>query len=87
MAKFPSGINGPFVGKLGNLVGSTWKGIPYVKTVNERTTPATDDEKSNRQKFALAQRWLRPLLDFVRQGFKGYSTTVEGFVSCQIAPA
>ncbi|WP_315818790.1 DUF6266 family protein [Paraflavitalea speifideaquila] len=40
-------------------------------------------EKANRSKFGMAQYWLKPILDFVRQGFKGYSPTVEGFVAAK----
>ena len=83
MARFTNNSIGPFVGKLGVVIGSSWKGIPYMKTLNERKKPATENEKSNRQKFAQAQKWLKPLLDFVRQGFKGYSPTVEGFVAAK----
>ena len=44
-----------------------------------RTKKISAKEKANRQKFKVAQEWLSYLLDFVRQGYKGYSPTVEGF--------
>lgn len=31
----------------------------------------------------MAQAWLKPLLPFVREGFKGYSTTVEGYLAAK----
>jgi Family of unknown function (DUF6266) len=80
MARFNNGINGPFVGRVGPVVGSSWKGIPYMKAkYRKRTKHISDKEKANRIKFAKAQEWLQPLLKFVREGFKGYSPTVEGF--------
>ena len=35
MAKLKQGIFGPISGKLGNLVGSTWLGIPYLKKTTD----------------------------------------------------
>ena len=84
MGKLTNGINGPFVGKVGTVVGSSWKGIPYMKgTYKKRTGRASLQEKSNRNKFAMAQRWLKPVISFVREGFKNYSPTVEGFLAAK----
>ena len=83
MAKFHHGINGPFSGKLGTVVGATWKGIPYMRSLPIRTAKATAGEKANRARFTIAQQWLSPLLDFVRVGFKGYTPTVEGFIAAK----
>jgi hypothetical protein len=80
MARLVNGIMGPLNGKVGTVVCSSWKGIPYVKArPGKRTKPARKKEAANRQKFAKAHEWLQPLLDFVRTGFKGYSDKVEGF--------
>lgn len=84
MARIPNGINGPIVGKIGNVVGSSWKGIPYLKAkYKKRTAKITRKEAGNRKKFGEAQRWLKPLLDYVRVGFKGYSERSEGFVAAK----
>lgn len=32
MGKIKKGVFGEFTGKVGNLVGCTWKGIPYMRT-------------------------------------------------------
>ncbi|MBO9571679.1 MAG: hypothetical protein J7497_05655 [Chitinophagaceae bacterium] len=80
MAKMEQGINGPFSGKVGTVVGATWKGKPYMRArPTKRTSPSTDNEVANYSKFAMAHYWLKPILDFVRQGFKGFTETVEGF--------
>ena len=84
MAKFNNGLHGALSGKVGGVIYSSWKGIPYVKAANAtRTKSISDKEKGNRQKFALAQQWLRPLLNFVRIGFKGYTPTWEGFAAAK----
>ncbi len=80
MAKMTNGIMGAFNGKVGTVVGATWKGIPYMRSIpRSRTGPISKKEKANREKFAVAQYWLKPLLEFVRVGFKDYSPTVTGF--------
>ena len=84
MGKLINGINGPFLGKVGNGIGSSWKGIPYIKgPYKKRTGKASEGEKGNRNKFGMAQRWLQPALPFVREGFKNYSPTVDGFLAAK----
>ena len=84
MGRLVGGINGPVQGKIGTIIGSSWKGIPYVKgPYKKRTTQISKLETRNREKFAAAHFWLRPILEFVREGFKGYSPTVEGFIAAK----
>jgi hypothetical protein len=84
MARLKSGIIGPISGKVGTVIGSTWKGQPYLKAAHKpRTKRISQKELANRRKFAMAQEWLRPLTKFVREGFKGYTETVEGFVAAK----
>ena len=84
MGKFIEGINGGTIGKIGNTHGSSWKGIPYVKgPFKKRTKNISPDEVANRSKFTLSQYWLKPLLGFVREGFRGYTPTVEGFIAAK----
>jgi hypothetical protein len=62
MARYLNGIHGPFIGTVGSIVGSTYNGKPYMKSrPDKRTTVVSAKELANRQKFAVAQAWLRPL--------------------------
>src|SRR5882724_9425976 len=80
MGKLIIGINGPVQGKIGTIVGSSWKGVPYVKgPYKKHTRKAAEGAARNRSKFALAHYWLQPLKVFVREGFRGYAERVEGF--------
>ena len=84
MGKLSIGINGPVQGKVGSVIGSSWRGIPYIKgPYKKRTGEAGAGEAGNRNKFGEAQRWLKPLLKFVREGFKGYTDTVQGFIAAK----
>lgn len=79
MARYKKGINGPISGKIGNVVGSSWNGIDYLKQKPVRTAPPTEGELKNRFVFELVHNWVHPLLEFVRIGFKNYSPTNYGY--------
>ncbi len=84
MGRLLSGINAPFIGKVGTAVGSHRKGVPYIKAApGKRSAKRQPGEKANQDKFRLAHRWLQPLLDFVREGFRNYSPSVEGFLAAK----
>jgi hypothetical protein len=80
MATLPEGIHGTPKGKLGTIIGSSWKGKPYIKVRSrKRTKKRSDEEKYNQDKFATLHEFLRPLLIFLRAGFKGYDGRLEGY--------
>ncbi|RZK59541.1 MAG: hypothetical protein EOO91_04870 [Pedobacter sp.] len=83
MARIKNGIHGAFSGKIGKVVGYVSKGQGIMRTQGERTTPPTPKELLNRKKFATSQKWLSPLTDFLRIGFKDYQPTYEGFVAAK----
>lgn len=72
MAKFNKGILGPLSGKIGPVIGSSWKGVTYLKTVtknpiNRVPTPA---QQAHYRKFVFLTRWLRPLHPYLMIGFR-----------------
>jgi hypothetical protein len=84
MGTLSSGINGPFRGRVGVVIGSSINGRPYVKgPYKRRTKKVSEAELANRKKFAMAQAWLDPLVAFVRIGFKNYSERSQGFVAAK----
>jgi hypothetical protein len=79
MASYKEGAMGPFHGKLGNIIGGTWKGKPYMRLRPDRRAKPSPREQLNRDKFKTLHLYLQPLVDIVRAGFKGYSRMVEGY--------
>ena len=72
MAKFKNGILGPISGKLGPIVGASWKGIPYLRTapksdVKRKATPA---QLASRQKFNFLNLFLVPFHPYLSNGFR-----------------
>lgn len=84
MGRLIGGVNGQIQGKVGNMIGSSRNGIPYVKGPYKNRTPTVSEkELLNRKKFAAAQAWLAPIVGFVREGFRGYNQRSQGFVAAK----
>lgn len=70
MAVFEEGINGPFNGKVGNVIGYKWRDIWVMRSLSKPSTkPRSKKQLANQAKFALMQELLHVVLDFVRLGF------------------
>jgi hypothetical protein len=74
MGTIKQGILGGFSGKVGTVVGSSWKGISYMRSIPQHVkNPRTDGQLSQRSKFALALNMLKPMTAFLRTGWKLYA--------------
>ncbi len=71
MGKIDKGILGGFNGKVGNVVGSSWKGISYM-----RSKPASSNKKASekqiiqRARFMYAANYLQPLQPVIQVGYR-----------------
>ena len=84
MARLINGINGPIQGKVGTVIGSSWRGISYIKgPYKKRRAKVGVGEAANRNKFGAAHFWLRPLKKFVRQVYKSDTDRVQGFLAAK----
>jgi hypothetical protein len=80
MAKLITGINGPIEGKVGTVIGSSFRGVPYIKAApGKKPAKRTPDEALNQSSFSSLHYWLQPIIPFLREGFRDYSETVFGF--------
>lgn len=80
MGKINTGILGGVSGKIGNVVGSSWKGIDYLKTLPASYKDAkTEVQVTNRSKFLTAVRFLQPLIEVIRVGFKALAVKKSAF--------
>jgi len=71
MAKLTSGIFGPISGKVGGLVGASWKNISYIRTRPQKTTkPPTVAQIASREKFKFVNELLTPFYPYLVVGFK-----------------
>lgn len=90
MAKIPQGIFGGLSGKIGNLVGSSWKGIPVLKTkplsvANPRTAAQVAQRNSFTGVVEYAKVILVPVIKPLRDRFAVKMSGFNTFVSDNIA--
>jgi len=83
MAILSNNSIGGFSGKTGGMVGYQLNGRTIIRSIGSRSKKVSEKELNNRAKFALTQQWLRPLLPFLRIGFKNYAPTFQGFVAAK----
>lgn len=80
MGTIKKGILGGFSGTVGNVVGANWKGIDYMRIKPaEVSNPNSDLQTTQRLKFATVIRFLQPMTEFIRIGFKAYAVKMSAF--------
>lgn len=80
MGIIKKGILGGVSGTVGNVVGGSWKGIDYLRILPASVAnPKTQKQMNQRTKFIKVIRFLQPLTDFVRIGFKAYAIRMSAF--------
>jgi len=93
MAKYGKGANGAFSGKVGSVVGSSWRSIDYLRSLPKKTKkPISESQIAQRAKFALAPMYLRPIKDILNLGFgdkqlnkiTGYNAAVKLFLNSAV---
>lgn len=80
MGTIKQGVLGGFSGKVGNVVGGSWKGIDYMRIMPASVAnPQTEPQMDQRTKFATVLQFLQPLTQFLRTGFKNYAIRMTAF--------
>ena len=74
MGTIKQGILGGFSGKVGTVIGSSWKGISYMRGQAPHVkNPRTAGQVNQRLKFNLALNFLQPNVPYIRIGYKSLS--------------
>lgn len=75
-----NGMQGPFTGKLGNVVGCRWKDTYYIRTrpftVKHPNTPA---QMAQRMRFTKTHDFLKPLTEILRVGYGAYTANKSAY--------
>lgn len=80
MAVISQGILGPISGKVGTVIGGSWKGIDYIRGLaTSISNPNTLAQQEQRAKFSLMVAFLRPLLSFLHLGFRSSAIRMTAF--------
>lgn len=82
MGKISQGVLGGFSGRLGNVIGGSWKGIDYMRIKPASVAnPRTEGQVDQRTKFTAALKFLQPMNGFVKVGFKSFANKMSEFNS------
>lgn len=74
MATLNNGLLGGFSGKVGDFIGSTCRGVEYIKNRPVKmTNPRTKSQTKQRSRFVVTQNFLRTFTPFIRIGFKNFA--------------
>jgi len=80
MGEIKRGILGGVNGKVGTVVGATWKEISYVRALPINVeNPRTPKQLHQRAKFATTIALLRPLVPYVRHGYRLLADDKTGY--------
>ena len=80
MGKISQGILGGLSGKVGNVVGGTWKGIDYIRIKpSSVANPRTEGQVNQRNKFTITLEYLQPNKDFIKIGYKSFANKKTEF--------
>lgn len=75
MGKAKNGIFGNVRGKVGNVIGSSWKDVYYFKSRPQKVSnPRTAKQMKQRSKFSLVQQMISATIEVIRVGFKHMQT-------------
>ena len=82
MATFEKGILGGFSGKVGNVVGGTWKGKSYMRSLPNKTSRVSSEKQLEQQaKFKLIVLFFQCFSGLLNISFRSFATKVTGFNS------
>lgn len=80
MGTIKKGILGGVSGKVGNVVGANWKGIDYLRVLpSSVSNPNTVMQATQRLKFAIVGRFLQPVTEFIRVGFRAWAIKMSAY--------
>tara|TARA_R110002051_G_scaffold172001_1_gene242470 strand:- start:199 stop:840 length:642 start_codon:yes stop_codon:yes gene_type:complete len=80
MGKISQGILGGLSGKVGNVIGGSWKGIDYLRIKpSSVANPRTEGQVNQRNKFSATIQFLQPNKDFLKVGYKSFAVKKTEF--------
>ena len=70
MAKLPQGINGPFIGRIGNMVGYMLGDVNVIRNIGKTDGERTPDQRANEQRLGLISSLSKIIEPFINFGFR-----------------
>ena len=74
MATYDKGILGPVNGTVGTVVGSSWKGIDYIRSKGgKRGSKSSAKQQAQMAKFSFVGKFIKSMTGLFRVTFKAYA--------------
>lgn len=78
MAKLKNGILGSVTGKVGSVVGGTWKGVSYIRSLPTKSNKApSPGQLAQRTKFGMATQLAKQMHPFTKIGYAAKSAKIS----------
>lgn len=77
MAKVPYGINGPFIGRIGNTIGYMLNGINVIRTIGSFHGQYTPKQLANHQRMSLISNLSTTIQEFLKFGFQSVAAPMK----------
>lgn len=78
MGKYKNGILGAFSGRVGSIVGASWKGIDYMRSLPDVSTiPRSDAQNAQTSKMTLFRGFLLGMDKLIKQFFQNITAYTE----------
>lgn len=75
MGRVKKGSFGGFSGKVGNVVGASWRDIDYIRSLPARVNdPKTKKQLKQRSRLSVVMNFLGTITPFLRIGFQSQAT-------------
>lgn len=82
MGTINKGILGGFSGKVGTVIGGSWKGIEYMRSKSNRSSFVPSEKQVEQQlRFALIMRFLQPMSGLLDISFRNFAIRMTGMNS------
>ena len=80
MGYLNEGILGGITGKVGTVVGGTWRGIDYIRSKGriQRDRIPTENQQMQQAKFRMAAAFFATMVDLVEFGFREFAVKMTG---------
>jgi hypothetical protein len=79
MGTIQKGILGGFSGKVGTVIGGTWKGIDYMRSKgNNGNRKPTETQQAQQLKFALVMHFVQPMASLLETSFHDFAIKMTG---------
>jgi hypothetical protein len=80
MARFKKGILGGFSGTVGTVIGGSWNGIDYMRSLpTPSNAPASPAQEVQRARFSVMTAFMQSVKQLVNIGFRDYAKEMSAY--------